>query len=121
MSKGKQKKYFRMTKAERASIERGLEGRSSARGMAGALGRAPSAVTEEVRRNRTVCKGPGKGGRVDAAPEGERVFPGSRHGPGSATDAGSGATTALTDGGASTRRHVRSRLPTGFWQVRGAA
>ncbi len=75
MSKGKQKKYFRMTKAERASIERGLEGRSSARGMAGALGRAPSAVTEEVRRNRTVCKGPGKGGRVDAAPEGERVCP----------------------------------------------
>ena len=75
MSKNGQKKYFRMTKAERVSIERKLDSRSSARSMAKDLGRAPSAITEEVRRNRTVCKGPGKGESVDAIPEGERICP----------------------------------------------
>ncbi|MEG0070969.1 MAG: hypothetical protein RR723_03560, partial [Raoultibacter sp.] len=75
MSKESQKKYFRMTKAERASIERKLDSESSARSMAKDLGRAPSAVTEEIKRNRTVCKGPGKGERVDAIPEGEKICP----------------------------------------------
>ena len=75
MSQKSPKKYFRMTKAERASIERGLDSRSSGRSIAKDLGRAPSAITEEIRRNRTVCKGPGKGSRVDMTPEGEKICP----------------------------------------------
>lgn len=65
----KQRLYFRLTKAERASIERGLDRRESCRSIAEALGRSPSTVADEVRRNRTVAKGPGKGERAQAAPE----------------------------------------------------
>lgn len=75
MSEQGQKKYYRMTKAERASIERKLDSRSSGRSIAKDLGRAPSAITEEIKRNRTVCKGPGKGERVDAIPEGQKACP----------------------------------------------
>ena len=65
----KQRGYFRLTKAERASIEQGLDKRLSCRSIAEALGRSPSTVADEVRRNRTVAKGPGKGERAESAPE----------------------------------------------------
>ncbi len=37
--------------------------------MARELGRSPSTVADEVARNRTVCRGPNKGGRAAKAPE----------------------------------------------------
>lgn len=58
------RKYGRLTKAERVSIERGLDSRKSIRSIADTLGRAPSTVAAEVTRNRTVCCGEGKGERV---------------------------------------------------------
>ena len=61
--------YFRLGRAERAAIERGLDGRESGRGIARSLGRSNATVSDEVRRNRTVAKGPGKGGRVEGVPE----------------------------------------------------
>lgn len=64
----KQRRYFRLTKAERASIEQGLDKRRSCRSIAESLGRSPSTVADEVRRNRTVAKGPGKGERVEGVP-----------------------------------------------------
>lgn len=67
--KEKQRRCFRLTKAERASIERGLDRRESCRSITEALGRSPSTVADEVRRNRTVAKGLGKGERARAAPE----------------------------------------------------
>lgn len=69
MKKKKQKKYFRLTKAERASIERAMDKNQSARSVARDLGRSPAAITEEIKRNRTVCKGPGKGEQVGDVPE----------------------------------------------------
>ena len=78
MSQKAPKKCFRMTKAERASIERTLDGGSSGRGIARDLGRAASAITEEIKRNRTVCKGPGKGERVAIAPRRGEGLPEAR-------------------------------------------
>ena len=65
----KQKKYSRLDRAERAAIERGLDARRSCRQIAKDLGRSPSSVAAEVKANRTVAKGAGKGGRVGKVPE----------------------------------------------------
>ena len=62
--------YRRLDRAERAAIERGLDKRKSCRQMARELGRSPSTVADEVARNRTVSRGPGKGGRAAGAPDG---------------------------------------------------
>jgi IS30 family transposase len=64
-----QRRYFRLTRAERASVERSLDGREGARSVARGLGRSASSVSEEVRRNRTVAKGPGRGERVGGVPD----------------------------------------------------
>jgi IS30 family transposase len=64
-----QRRYFRVTRAERSAIERALDGREGARSIARDLGRSASSVSEEVRRNRTVAKGPDKGGRVGEVPD----------------------------------------------------
>lgn len=69
MGKGKQRRYFRLSKAERVAIEQGLDKHRSCRSMARALGRSQSTIADEVRRNRTVAKGPGKGERAGSAPE----------------------------------------------------
>lgn len=70
MAERKQKRYFRLTRSERASIERGLgKRRPSARGVARDLGRSPASISDEAGRNRTVAKGPGKGERVEEVPE----------------------------------------------------
>ena len=75
MGKNRQRKYFRLTRAERSSIERAMDKRSSARSIARDLGRSPSSITDEIKRNRTVCKGPGKGERVIDVPEGQVICP----------------------------------------------
>ncbi|MEG0322364.1 MAG: helix-turn-helix domain-containing protein [Raoultibacter sp.] len=75
MKDNKQRRYYRLTKAERFSIEHGLDARKSARSMAKELGRSPSSIADEVRRNRTVSKGSGKGERASAFPEGEIICP----------------------------------------------
>lgn len=70
MAEKKQKRYFRLVKSERASIERELEKRKpSARGVARDLARSAASISDEVKRNRTVAKGPGKGGRVADVPQ----------------------------------------------------
>ena len=61
MGKKATKPYRRLDRAERAAIERGLDKRKSCRQMARELGRSPSTVADEVARNRTVSRGPGKG------------------------------------------------------------
>lgn len=63
------RRYFRLTRAERASIERSLDRRESGREIARGLGRSNSTVSDEVRRNRTVAKGPAKGERVADVPD----------------------------------------------------
>ena len=69
MAEKKQKRYFRLTRSERASVERELGKRKpSARGVARDLGRSPASISDEVRRNRTVAKGPGKGERAGEVP-----------------------------------------------------
>ena len=65
----KQKKYSRLDKAERAAIERGLDAKRSCRQIAKDLGRSPSSVAAEVKANRTVAKGAGKGERASSVPE----------------------------------------------------
>lgn len=55
--------YARMTMAERRSIEQGLSARRSCREIARSIGRTPSAVSEEVRRNRTLAERSSKGMR----------------------------------------------------------
>lgn len=70
MTEQKPKRYFRITRAERSSIERALKAKKPiARSMAKDLGRSATSITEEVKRNRVVAKGPGKGERVDNVPE----------------------------------------------------
>lgn len=70
MANGKKKgRYFRLTRAERASIERSLDRREGCREIASGLGRSASSIADEVRRNRTVAKGPGKGQRVGSVPD----------------------------------------------------
>lgn len=61
--------YRRLDKADRVAIENGLDKRKSCRQMARELGRSPSTVADEVARNRTVSRGPDKGGRASATPE----------------------------------------------------
>lgn len=75
MKNKEQKKYFRLTRAERASIERALVKNDSARSMARDLGRSCTSIADEVKRNRTVCKGPGKGERVADIPETQKMCP----------------------------------------------
>lgn len=70
MAERKQKRYFRLTRSERAAVERELGKRKpSARGVARNLGRSPTSISNEVKRDRTVAKGPGRGERVEEAPE----------------------------------------------------
>lgn len=69
MTARKRQRYRRLDRAERAVIERGLDKNRSAREMARDLGRSQSSVADEVRRNRTIARGPAKGGRVESAPE----------------------------------------------------
>lgn len=68
--KGKSPKaYRRLDKADRVAIENGLDKRKSCRQMARELGRSPSTIADEVARNRTVRRGPNKGGRAGKAPD----------------------------------------------------
>lgn len=68
----RQKPYFRLTKAERASIERELAKRTPrCRELARQLGRSPATISDEARRNRTLARGASKGARAGLdAPEG---------------------------------------------------
>lgn len=68
MGKKAIKPYRRLDRAERAAIERGLDKRKSCRQMARELGRSPSTVADEVARNRTVSRGPGKGAGSSPTP-----------------------------------------------------
>lgn len=65
----KQKKYYRIDRAERISIERALDKKESARSIARSLLRSQSNITDEVKRNRVVTKGPGKDKKVETLPE----------------------------------------------------
>ena len=69
MGKKKRRQYRRLDKAERVAIQNGLDRGRACRQMARNLGRSPSTVADEVARNRTVAKGPGKGERVGSVPE----------------------------------------------------
>ena len=69
MRKNAPKPYRRLDKADRIAIERGLDKRKPCRQMARELGRSPSTIADEVARNRTVCRGPNKGGRAAKAPD----------------------------------------------------
>lgn len=69
MRKNASKPYRRLDRSERAAIERGLDKRKSCRQIARELRRSPSTVADEVARNRTVCRGPNKGGRAAEAPD----------------------------------------------------
>lgn len=64
-----QKKYYRIDRAERISIERGLNNKESARSIARNLFRSQSSITDKVKRNRVVTKGPEKGEKLSALPE----------------------------------------------------
>ena len=70
MANGKGKAYRRLDKADRVAIENGLDKGKSCRRMAEELGRSPSTVADEVARNRSVSRGPDKGGRAGGPPEG---------------------------------------------------
>ena len=69
MRKNAPKPYRRLDKADRIAIERGLDKRKPCRQMARELGRSPSTIADEVARNRTVCRGPNKGGRAAETPD----------------------------------------------------
>lgn len=64
-----QKKYYRIDRAERISIERGLNNKESAKSIARNLFRSQSSITDEVKRNRVVTKGSGKGEKLSVLPE----------------------------------------------------
>jgi len=64
-----QRRYFRLTRAERASIERALHRGDGARAIAHDLGRSASSISDEVRTNRTVARGPARGERAGKAPQ----------------------------------------------------
>lgn len=70
MGKSGAKAYRRLDKADRVAIENGLDKGKSCRRMAEELGRSPSTVADEVARNRSVSRGPNKGGRAGEPPEG---------------------------------------------------
>lgn len=74
-NKQHQKAYGRLTKAERASIQRGLDKHQSARAIAEALGRAPSTITREIKRHRIITRGKNKGEVVDKIPEDKAICP----------------------------------------------
>ena len=61
--------YRRLNLAERNSIEEELCKRSSSRKIASMLKRSPSAITEEVKRNRTIRSWTNKGQRVVNLPK----------------------------------------------------
>ena len=63
------KKYCRLTKADRHAIQAALDTRGSCRSIAEGLGRSPSTVFCEVKRNRVVKRGPGKGEKAADVPE----------------------------------------------------
>lgn len=65
------RKYFRLTLAERRSIERLLDalGSKSCRAIAKDLGRSASTIFSEVKNNRVVRRGPGRGQRASEVPE----------------------------------------------------
>lgn len=69
MSEKGQRRYHKLERADRAAVERGPDKNWTAHKMAADLGRSPSSITNEVRRNRTVTKGLGKGERVTEVPE----------------------------------------------------
>lgn len=69
MPERKRGRHGELNRAERAAIECGNDKDRSAREVARDLGRSSSSIADEVRRNRTVTCGPGKGGRVGSAPE----------------------------------------------------
>ena len=71
--KKQRERYRRLDRAERAAIQSGLDKGRSCRQMARDLGRSPSTVADEVARNRTVAKGPGKGDRVRGVPDDDRT------------------------------------------------
>jgi len=64
-----QRRYLRLTRAERASIERALHRGDGARAIAHDLGRSASSISDEVRTNRTVARGPARGERAGKAPQ----------------------------------------------------
>lgn len=61
-------RYRRLTKADRRAIEAGLAARKGCREIARSIGRSPSTVADEVRRNRTWAKKDLRGMRVGDAP-----------------------------------------------------
>lgn len=63
------KKHCRLTKADRHAIQAALDTRGSCRSIAEDLGRSPSTAFCEVKRNRVVKRGPGKGEKVADVPE----------------------------------------------------
>lgn len=62
------KAYRRLDRAERNAIEHALDKGKGAREIARELGRSPSTVSEEVARNRTLCRKPRRGERAGAPP-----------------------------------------------------
>lgn len=65
-------RYSRLTKADRRAIEAGLASRKGCREIARSIGRAPSTVADEVKRNRTWAKKGLRGMRVGDAPIDEK-------------------------------------------------
>ena len=63
------KKHRRLTKADRHAIQAALDTRGPCRSIAEDLGRSPSTVFCEVKRNRAVKRGPGKGEKAADVPE----------------------------------------------------
>lgn len=64
------KRYDRLTKADRRAIEAGLRERKGCREIAESIGRSPSTVSEEVRRNRTWMARERRGMAAGEVPEG---------------------------------------------------
>jgi IS30 family transposase len=67
------RKYFRLTKAERKSIEQALSSKKSARQVARELGRSPSTIINEVKRHRFISCGKNKGELVQEMPEEAKI------------------------------------------------
>ena len=63
------RKYCRLTKADRHAMQAALGTRGSCRPIAEGLGRSPSTVFCEVKGNRVVKRGPGKGEKAADVPE----------------------------------------------------
>lgn len=66
------KRYDRLTKADRRAIEAGLRARRGCREIAASVGRSPSTVADEVRRNRTWAHKDCRGMRAGSIPEQQR-------------------------------------------------